>query len=675
MTLMKRFTYQYALLVLLLTAITSPASAQELKATDFFGKWHFTANVEITDAGQAYKDEFQGDYDVVIASNIIYEMMITGIGGGTAQQPVNKIDNEAHQLNIINPNGSNSTMWKHAVITSPDGKNPYGTKEGNYRDGFHNFKLTFDPVTKEITIPDFAAVAPDANADYPELYAKFTNCKMTLVSQEVIEVEDISGEYKFTAEYYEGSDYTFNMSVVATSATFDTYNVTLTIDGYNQTTVPATWDGYLLTLQFDNVFLDDAKTVAVSSMSDLSNRQVTWAFKKVSEKLFYMNSEIAFSTKEGEEYRVVQPFNWDGRMVKQVEMTDRSGTYTFKASVFNLFTEDADDAKRYTADVTMTIKFSELAQKYFITELMGNDTYTLNYGGIGCNETADGNLEADLSLRNYVAMVSVNDDYTEMVYDKLYNALGDTNQPIKIVFNEDGTVTVDGFLVVRQRVTYDENYNATTTTVGNIAYWADLKGGIQKVTYDGTFTASPAVFELYDQSLADALSPSFDITITYNETVDRYFVTKLMGNDTYSLNYGGIPVNLTDEGAELNISSANYLKLLSVNDDYTEMEYLKIFDADNQNASPIKVTYNGDGTVTLGNFYVQRIHVTYDADYNATTTATTVAYYGDTATGIKRIAATKAPASEAVYDLSGRKVTGTPQHGLYIVGGRKVMVK
>jgi len=67
--------------------------------------------------------------------------------------------------------------------------------------------------------------------------------------------------------------------------------------------------------------------------------------------------------------------------------------------------------------------------------------------------------------------------------------------------------------------------------------------------------------------------------------------------------------------------------------------------------------------------------VTYDADYNATTTATTVAYYGDTATGIKRIAATKAPASEAVYDLSGRKVTGTPQHGLYIVGGRKVMVK
>ena len=60
--------------------------------------------------------------------------------------------------------------------------------------------------------------------------------------------------------------------------------------------------------------------------------------------------------------------------------------------------------------------------------------------------------------------------------------------------------------------------------------------------------------------------------------------------------------------------------------------------------------------------------------YLNVTDPTAVAFDGSTVTAINGIAADKV-ANTAVYDLSGRRVNGKLQKGLYIMNGKKVVVK
>lgn len=81
---------------------------------------------------------------------------------------------------------------------------------------------------------------------------------------------------------------------------------------------------------------------------------------------------------------------------------------------------------------------------------------------------------------------------------------------------------------------------------------------------------------------------------------------------------------------------------------------------------------NGDGKLQMGGekAYVNPFH----AYLNVNKKLEAVAFDGSTVTAINGIAADKV-ADTAVYDLSGRRVYGKLNKGLYIMNGKKVVVK
>lgn len=84
---------------------------------------------------------------------------------------------------------------------------------------------------------------------------------------------------------------------------------------------------------------------------------------------------------------------------------------------------------------------------------------------------------------------------------------------------------------------------------------------------------------------------------------------------------------------------------------------------------------NGDGNLQKGgeNAYVNAFHAYLDVK-DQTSTLARVAINGSTLTAINGVTADKV-ANTAVYDLSGRRVYGKLQKGLYIMNGKKVVVK
>ncbi|MDO5463191.1 MAG: hypothetical protein Q4F99_06900 [bacterium] len=660
---MKKF-YLYTLMCVLFGASALQASAEDFTASDFFGTWKFTSTLEVTDKGQEMKDEFKAECEVIIKRHDggIYDMVILGIGGGTTEQPVNNVDNVNHQLNIINPNGS-GTLWASATMADGNGKYPYGTTENNWKDSYNNLKLDFDSISKDITIPDFTAVTPDHANETTIILAKFTNCKMTMVSKEVIEAADLSGEYKFIAQYpYEASAFptTFMMSLSSTSAAFTSYDANIAIEGYNEVTVPATFDGYTLSFMFDEVYLNDEKTVAFSHYNYPDSLKSNWDFVVASDKVLSMDTPIGIS-KQGDSTFVMESYyHWGGSLVKQVERVGRSGSYQFACENFQMFSEKEEDKANYTADVTLTLTFDEAQQKYYVTEFMGFDTYSMNYGGIPCVET-DNVIEMDITGGyNYLENEYTSDDYMKMIYVKLYDGLGGLTNKVAITFNEDGTCTLGDFFVVRENVEYDADWNATTTPEF-IAFYGSLTGALVPETFAGTYTAAPAVREVYVDSLATLFTESFDITIVLDEAQQKYYVTEFMGFDTYSMNYGGIPCKETEDGLELDITGGyNYLELLYQSDDYMSMGYYKLFDAEGTTKNTIKLTFDGKNC-TIDPFLVQRVDMVYDADWNAVETITKLAYYGDEPSAIEEVAAAK----NAIAAKDGV---------IYVEGGNRVMV-
>ena len=81
---------------------------------------------------------------------------------------------------------------------------------------------------------------------------------------------------------------------------------------------------------------------------------------------------------------------------------------------------------------------------------------------------------------------------------------------------------------------------------------------------------------------------------------------------------------------------------------------------------------NGDGKLQKGGekAYVNPFHAYLNVDKQLNA----VAFDGSTVTAINGIAADKV-ADTAVYDLSGRRVNGKLNKGLYIMNGKKVVVK
>ena len=648
----------YFLLVCLVLVMAVSAKAQINSVVDLFGKYRFTADVEFTAAGEAYKQILSNDCEAVIEADDVQEGRIIGFAGSQVKQNVQGVD--GNNINIINPN--NPTLWDNGLLlANENGDHPYGVfEEGEWKVDIYNSAVyTYDPTAKVISVPNFTVVKLENGA--PVLVAKYTNVKMTLTEAMEVEVVDISGEWNFKAgsgtySTMEGSviPKEFPVTLEKTADNNMAYNATLAIEGYEPVVLPATFDGNILSIAYDSTYLDPVNEVRFGDMNATKGKKGNVEFKAQSETVFSLHSGFTFlvdslGKNKAEDadsiYVIRKQWYMDGTLKSKVDAptVDWSGVYnvSLKNADQDLYIKDAAGFE-WPAEFQFEVTYYEAIEKYFITKIFGLDVVNLNNGGLPFVPAEDGkSVEISTGLL-----------YTVESQVK-YLALRDMNRStnaIKATVNEDGTMSVSALSIVT--VTYGENAGESLN-----ASYSNLNVAKRKeFNWAGTHTISAKTVTAYDGQEYPA---SFDMTVIYNEDHDMYLVTSFIGNEVGALNNGGIVLTIADDGQSAKLNCGSYL-----GGKYPE--YLILRDMNGGNEA-INFVLNADGSVSVDDFFVQ--HMNYET--NATSPAV---LYGGVTTNIENIVVEN-DVVEGIFDMQGLRVSEIVAPGLYIVNGKKVLVK
>ena len=198
------------------------AKAQVASMADLFGKYKFTADVVVTDAGKASEANILKEGEVIITKDAanIYEAQITGfaVNNATEAMKVNNINTETCKFQVKNPSGNSYGAMGGLYYSDINGTYPFGETQ------IESLVFVYDPSTKTMTCNDFSLVGNcDYDASTCEIFAKYTNVRLTLIEAETINIPDISGDWKVTG----AGDYgTMEGSVLP-----DNYMLTLVQDG------------------------------------------------------------------------------------------------------------------------------------------------------------------------------------------------------------------------------------------------------------------------------------------------------------------------------------------------------------------------------------------------------------------------------------------------------------
>lgn len=604
--------YLFLLTGLMLFATT--ATAQVSTIADLFGKYRFTATMELFD--NSYADQLSDDCDVVIEEDVNYIAKIVGFAGSQNQQNINAISTEKEMLKVTNPN--TPQLWNGLYLANENGDYPYGVWDsaaGEWTvESYGPVYYTYDPSTKLITVPDFTVVTCDHVNSAATVVAKFTDVKMTLVEATLVEVADISGEWAFKAG--SGTWDTMAESVIPTEFALSlaksgdnnkSYNATMTINGYSPFTFVATFDGNSLVLPYDNLYLDEENGIRFAPMYG-SATSGNIEFKSTSEDKFSLYSGFSFASdtigKASDEitdslYVNAKYHQWytAGVLSRPSETPAFSWEGTFNVKVSDasqdVIIADATSGVEWPAEFQMVVQYWEVIDAYYVTNLFGLDLYNLNGGGLPLVPGEDGK-SATITLNggNYgVALLKSNGDGT---YLALTNQNGVNTAPVTLTLNEDGTVTIEPVFVQN----YDFSTSSFTTPVVFYQNMTAEKEGVEEpenpaFDWAGTYALTSTV----ETDDAEAFPSSFYVTVTYNEAYEMYLLTELMGVDVTSINYGGMLLTPSEDGksATLNTGYIQWIEAGSI--------ALKLRDV-NGATSAIELTLNDDGTVSAPGFSV-----------------------------------------------------------------------
>lgn len=465
--------YFSTLFAALMLFVAMPAKAEVSSVSDFFGKYKFTANVEVTEAGKALDVTFPEECEVIIAkcSNDIYDGQFQGFPGATGVQKINGINTEKNVLKITNPN--QGYPWGNLYMSDGNGMNPYG------RDSMYNdVEYSYDPDTKTITMPDFTVVSMNSDFSVATVIVKFTGAKLTLVEAETIEVADLSGEWHYTAgkgtyDTMEGSTLPleWDMTLTATDDSYQTYNVSLALGDFEPMELTANFNGVSLTIPYDSIFFDAENRISLwdpygggykgdveFTMIDENKLSLYVMYIRqdsISPEIkggalqYYMNG---LAKREGAEEIV--PFTWDG-------------TYTVKANNVQIYNQDYS----FPAEFEVEIEYNEGWGMYLVTKIFGMDVVALNYGGIQVTPSEDNPNMAEIEVGTKLQSVVPGESY---LYLMNMNATDEWS--IQLTRNEDGTFTMEDFCI-----TYYKNGEEKHSTV---AYYTDVTAE-KKSTTDG----------------------------------------------------------------------------------------------------------------------------------------------------------------------------------------------
>ena len=466
---MKKNYFFGALLSLMFVLFALPAKAQVASLADLFGKYQFTADMVVTSGMEAKAEQLSANCEAVIESDPIYDAHIVGFAGSTETMYINAISTEKEMIKVTNRN--NPQLFDGLYLSDETGRYPYAIWEGGteVEPAVGALYMSYNPTTKEITIPDFTVVTCDHANSKATVVATFTNAKMTLVEEEVIEVADLSGSWHATplGTWGSNSESTiageYDFVLTKTGEDNKNYSAELTIAGFNTVTLPATFDGVTLSIQATNVVLDETTgaTIYYNGSTDYA-----FTFTFASENVLSMSTPLCIAVptqaedENGEPIVKYEMQQWymDGsakRGSDEPEVTfSWAGTWTVKAT---------ENIGQTPAEFTMVIEKVDDYQGgfyYCIKEFMGNNTYNLNYGGFELIPAADGK-SATITSSCIVKSLG------EGNYSYIYDANMGTD-PINVTVNADGTLSIDNFSIATNA------YGAAAADAQITAYYVDV---------------------------------------------------------------------------------------------------------------------------------------------------------------------------------------------------------
>ena len=291
-------------------------------------------------------------------------------------------------------------------------------------------------------------------------------------------------------------------------------------------------------------------------------------------------------------------------------------------------------------------------ESYCITNFMGYDVTEINYGGIFLN-TIDASTQAVDMYYNNLYMLE------ESVYLKMLDGNAG-NTPIELTLNADGTISVSDFTVVHSG-TNEQLAKYTNVVLTKNVESVEPETPVVPEDFDwaGEYILTSTVDNEYYQ-------PTFDVTIIWDDSYpgyESYCITNFMGYDVTGINYGGIFLNTIDASTQAVDMYYNNLYMLE------EGVYLKMLDG-NAGNTPIELTLNADGTISVSDFTV--VHSGTNEQLAKYTNVVLTKNADDTA--IEEVKGENGKV-KGVYDMQGRKVDAITAPGLYIVDGKKVLVK
>lgn len=480
---MRKFTLSVEALcsALVMWFLAVPVSAQISGPSDLFGTYEFTADVEITEAGQEYADLFSGNCEVVIESHSVYDFSIKGIGGSFDYQGGNL---KSDGIRIMKPNGAGYYLWGKPVLWANADAERLDTPT-----------YTIDEDTKEITIPDFTAITVDGTWELDQILAKFTNCKLTFKSHAEIDIMDISGEYHFTATTYDSeSSFTkeFDMTLEATNVAYTAYKVTLDFgEEYSPVVLDATYDGYVLTVDYANAYLNYDKTVYLGTLAGgIPSKTGTFAFKYLSETALSLDAAFRILTDPVDDELTVTSLQYyvSGSALKKVADTDNfAGTYHVVCDEpYVLLTNDEYNYV-YPKEFDFTIEKNAYNDKYYVHQFMNGNIYNGTQGYYPC-EVEGNSLKIPVGDAVSIETLYMSDDWDVIVGHVLYDGQGTNVNPVVLTVNEDGSCEMGDFFLARKTTIYDTSTWQATSTFEPAVFYGDLT--VTKNDGDGIKTVS-----------------------------------------------------------------------------------------------------------------------------------------------------------------------------------------
>lgn len=619
--------------------------AQVASMADLFGKYKFTADVEVTEAGKASEAYFVKDGEVVITKDAanIYDAQITGfaVNNATEAMKVNAINTETCKFQVKNPSGNNYGAMGGLYYSDINGTYPFGETQ------IESLIFVYDPSTKAMTCNDFSLVGNcDYSASTCEVFAKFTNVKLTLIEAEAINIPDISGNWKVmgSGDYgtMQGSALPDNyLLTLVQDGSAKAYKATITIEGIAPFTLDATFDGNTLAIPFDNVLIDEANAYYLADINGNLTGKFTFTYS--SEKAMPSGSALVIITKAGENPAFVQ---WwmNGSAKKQADAPEFSWAGKYKMTVANLldFTGGVDV---FPAESDFEITYYEAIDSYYLTSILGCNVGNVNNGGLKVTISDEDPTVAEISLTGPfgAAYLKSSDDNT--VWYKMVDANGGQN-PLTLKRNDDGTFTLSNFFVVKGAYGDEKTYVASVQDI-------TIQGEAPVVaTWDGSYQATATVTKYvegdYPTTFPIVIAPAGD----YGQ-----FITTFITEDAKAANTGGIRFTPSEEDADkAEMASGKYVKTIVLGE-----TYWMIYDM-NGSDSPISITRNADGSVSFGSFSL------WEMNYNTSEKKCLALYENVTATkvasGVESVVSSGSKQGEYMFDLQGRAISGKALNGM-----------